>query len=76
MDNSIRKIAFQSEGIVCTGCVTDMETILLNTDGILGASVDFASGIISVEYDPDEIDEQEVFARVKKLGFKASIIEA
>lgn len=75
MEDLPRKIAFRAEGIVCTGCATDMETVLRDTDGILDASVDFSDGIITIEYDPAEIDENEVFARVKKLGFKAAIIE-
>jgi Cu+-exporting ATPase len=68
-------LKLQLEGIVCTGCAQDMETILNNTDGILKASVSFADGTVSIQYDPEVIDKKQVFYTVRKLGFKTKIIE-
>ena len=52
-----------------------METVLRDTDGIVDVSVNFADGMIAIEYEPEELDEQEVLARVRKLGFKTRIVQ-
>jgi copper chaperone CopZ len=68
------EIKFLVEGIVCTGCAMDMENILLDMDGVEEASVNFANGIFSIHYEPDEIDVQTITKKVKKLGFKTKIL--
>ena len=73
MEENIQEIIFKVEGIVCTGCAMDMENVMLNTDGIEEASVNYADGTFMIKYNVDEIDAQNVFERVKKLGFKTKI---
>lgn len=74
MEENIQQIIFEVEGIICTGCALDMETVMLNTDGIEEASVNFADGTFTIRYDADEIDARKVFEKVKKLGFKTKIL--
>ena len=74
MEENIQEIIFEVEGIICTGCAMDMETVILNTDGIEEASVNYADGTFTIKYDTDEIDAQDVFEKVKKLGFKTKIL--
>jgi copper chaperone CopZ len=68
-------LTLQVEGIMCSGCALDTESILLDTDGILEASVNFADGTLAVTYDPAEISEKNIMARVRKLGFMVTKIE-
>lgn len=68
-----KRIKLQADGIVCAGCAEDMQTILRNTEGILDARVDFSEGAIDIRYDPDVIDEKQIFIRVGKLGFKTRL---
>lgn len=63
------------EGIMCTGCVEDMQIVLKNTAGIHDASVSFSDGTVSVTFDPEVIDAREVFKKVAKLGFKTTLAE-
>jgi copper chaperone CopZ len=35
-------LRLQAEGIMCTGCVEDMQTVLRNTEGINDAKVSFS----------------------------------
>ncbi len=70
MGNNAKEIKLQAEGITCTGCAMDMENILRDKEGILYASVNFTDGTINIRYDPDVIDEKQVFLTVRKLGFK------
>ena len=69
----IRK-TFKVTGITCTGCATDIETVLRNTDGAVNASVDYSTGEVAVEYDPDEINEQQITSVLKKLGLRVQVV--
>lgn len=74
MEDNIKEVVFEVEGIICTGCAMDMENVMLNTDGIEEAAVNYADGIFTIKYNADETDAQNVFEKVKKLGFKTKII--
>ncbi len=74
MENNAKEIKLQAEGITCTGCAMDMENILRDKEGILYVSVNFRDGTINIRYDPDVIDEKQIFLTVRKLGFKTKII--
>jgi len=67
-------IRFQIENIVCTGCIEDMENILLAMDGVDEASIDYGSGIFSIQYDPKEIKLETIKKKVQNLGFKTQIL--
>lgn len=56
----IKHIKLKVDDIVCTGCAEDMETVLLNHDGILEADVSFATDTIEIEYETDEIERDKV----------------
>lgn len=60
--------------ISCSGCAMDMETVLLNTDGVLEAAVRYADGIITIAYDPEDIDRATLLAKVHSFGFKVEEI--
>jgi len=68
------EITFLVEGIVCTGCAMDMENIMLDMDGVEEASVNFADGIFSITYNPDEVGGNTIITKVKNLGFKTKIL--
>jgi copper chaperone CopZ len=74
MEDNIQEIVFLVEGIVCTGCALDMENVMLNVDGIEEASVNFADGIFSITYNPDEVGVNTIIKKVKNLGFKTKIL--
>ena len=74
MEDKIQEIVFEVEGIICTGCAMDMENVMLNKDGIEEASVNYAEGTFTIKYNADETDAQNVFEKVKKLGFKTKIL--
>ena len=74
MEENIHKITFAVEGIICTGCAMDMENVMLSTDGIEEASLNYSEGTFTIVYDAAEIDAQNVFEKVKKLGYKTKIL--
>lgn len=74
MDENIREMKLQAEGITCSSCTKDMENILRDKDGILDATVRFADETIDIRYDPGVIDRKQVFTAARKLGYKVKII--
>lgn len=73
MPGETRKLRLQAEGITCSGCAEDMERLLLEEEGIVEASVDYGQGVVSVTYDADLTDSDQVFERVRRLGFPVKI---
>jgi len=74
MEKNSKQISLQAEGISCTGCAMDLETVLRNIDGILNATVSYAEEIINIKYNPDEIAAEHILALIKKIGFKTKPI--
>ena len=64
------QLILQVDGIVCTGCAMDMETVLRDTDGILEVTVSYADGTVAIVYDPTEIDQETIIAKVNGFGMK------
>jgi copper chaperone CopZ len=69
----IRK-TFRVTGIACTGCATDIETVLRNTEGVVNASVNYSTGDVVVEYGAGEINEQQITGVLKKLGLQVHVV--
>lgn len=65
-----KRITIKVEEIQCTGCVSDMETILLGMDGILSVVVRYSEERISVEYDPELLSEEQIVAVIRKMGLR------
>ncbi|MBI3377990.1 MAG: heavy-metal-associated domain-containing protein [Nitrospirae bacterium] len=72
MENT--KLSLQVEGISCTGCAMDIETVLSNWDGILKVTVGYATETIDVEYNPAEIDSDKILSAVKRMGLKIKVL--
>ncbi len=74
MSDTIKTITFQLEGITCSGCAEDIQTVLREKEGVLDAAVDYAEGKINIRYDADLIDQKKLFLTVRKLGFKTTML--
>lgn len=74
MEKKLITIKFLIEGITCTGCAMDMENIMLNIEGVEEASVNYADGEFTIQYDPGEIEEKEIIIKVKNLGLKTKLL--
>ncbi len=56
------------DGLDCTGCVSDLETILLDKDGILSVVVAYSEDRISIEYDAELMSGERIIEIVRKMG--------
>ena len=72
---TIREMVLQAEGITCAGCACDMEVVLLQEEGVMEVSANYASETICVKYDPLLLDRKAVFSAVRGLGCRVRIVE-
>lgn len=69
------KLILQVDGIVCSGCATDMETVLLDTDGIIDVMVSYTDGTVAIVYDQTEISQETIIAKVNGFGMKTQLAD-
>lgn len=70
----VKEIKLQAEDLVCAACVEDMEQILLETKGIINASVNFKDDTIVIRYDPEITDRKKVYVAARRLSNITEII--
>ncbi len=66
----LKNITITVDDIGCTGCASDMETILLGTEGIFRVVVTYSEDIISVEYDPEVVSERRIVDVIRRMGLR------
>jgi len=69
MEKTILKIS----GMHCAACAVTTEKVLKEKEGILNASVNFASEKVSLEYDSNIISLEEIAKIISGLGYKLII---
>ncbi len=65
------KLKLKVEGIDCPGCATDVESVLLQVDGIAKVNANYAQEMITVDYDGEVISEGEIMSTIKRMGLRA-----
>lgn len=70
MVNKMKKI-FKISGMHCASCAQNIEKKLKKEEGVINASVSYAAGSSSVEYDPKKIDDKKITGIINKMGYKA-----
>jgi Cu2+-exporting ATPase len=71
-DADASKTTFLSiQGMHCSTCEAFLETIATVQDGIQQASASYATDLIRVEYDPDEIEETDIAEVLSQAGYEA-----
>jgi copper chaperone CopZ len=71
----MKTMNLRAEGIMCTGCAQDLETVLRETRGVQDASVSYKEETVRVLYDPGIIKGKEIFLMVARMGFRPKIIQ-
>src|SRR5579871_2566042 len=57
--------------INCASCVRKIETRLLDLNGVVKASVNFASGQAVIDFDGSQIKEEQIIKEISALGYPA-----
>lgn len=64
-----KKIILKIIGMHCASCALSNEKALLKTEGIISASVNFATRKAYIEYDTDKLDEERVKKVIRDNGY-------
>ncbi|MBI3912335.1 MAG: cadmium-translocating P-type ATPase [Armatimonadetes bacterium] len=68
---SLRRARLRVSGMDCPSCARQIEESLSQTPGVSEAQVQFARGLLAVEFDPRQVTPYELAERVRTLGFEA-----
>jgi len=72
----IKKIQLPVLDMSCAVCAGNVEKGVRAVEGVRSADVNFASAMLSLEYDPDVTDLSEIRDRVRAIGYDIVIDEA
>jgi Cd2+/Zn2+-exporting ATPase len=68
-----RNREFSVTGLDCPECARTLEQGVGAMDGVHGAEVNFTLARLTLDFDPREVDERAVVARVHELGYDVDI---
>lgn len=57
-------------GMSCASCVRKIETVLNKTEGVVEASVNFATEKLTIEYDNSKLDLKKIEEIIKSIGYE------
>lgn len=69
------KNSFPVLGMTCASCAGSAESIVTHAPGVVNASVNFATGNLTVEYLPNMTDAASLQKAVQEVGFDLLIVE-
>uniref|UniRef100_A0A8C7T8R4 P-type Cu(+) transporter n=1 Tax=Oncorhynchus mykiss TaxID=8022 RepID=A0A8C7T8R4_ONCMY len=62
-------------GMTCASCVHNIESSLMEENGIVHASVALATNKAHIKYDPEVTGPRDVIALIENLGFEVSLVK-
>lgn len=63
----------RSQDLACPSCVSKIEETLNDATGVQDATVHFNTGRIEIQYDADQISEDDLTKIVKQAGYEAEV---
>src|SRR5512136_3017660 len=64
-----KNVTLPVTGMTCANCATTIERNVRKLPGVSVANVNLASEKLTVKYDPAELDERGIMARVERIGY-------
>ncbi|GEP85508.1 putative copper-transporting P-type ATPase [Staphylococcus piscifermentans] len=71
----MEKAEFKISGMTCAACSARIERVLNRTEGVESANVNLVTEKAAVDFDNQDIDLNEIFEKVKNLGYEPIAIE-
>ena len=68
-----QKLTIDIEGMHCGACATGIQMISEGLDGVEKAFVDYDTKRGEIEFDPEKLTKETIFAEIKKLGYTATV---
>ena len=70
MSTKSKKVAYQVEGMTCSGCERTVQKVITNLDGVKDAKADLKTSTVSVEYDPEKVNIDQIKSVVNNVGYR------
>src|SRR3989344_8165958 len=61
---------FPIAGMHCASCAVNIQRVLRKMPGVATATVNYATEKAQVDYDPEQVDEEKMNAKIKPLGYE------
>ncbi|CAL28490.1 heavy metal translocating P-type ATPase [Staphylococcus carnosus] len=71
----LEKAEFKISGMTCAACSARIERVLNRTEGVDSANVNLVTEKAAVDFKGNDIDINEIFEKVKNLGYEPIAIE-
>ena len=75
MGNMVKK-AFPVLNMHCAGCANNVEKTVKKLPGVMEASVNFATNMLTISYEKDKLTPGEIRAAVLSAGYDLIVEEA
>ena len=70
MSTKSKKAAYQVEGMTCSGCERTVQKVITNLEGVKTANADLRTSTVTVEYDPDTVNMEQIKSAVNNVGYR------
>jgi Cu+-exporting ATPase len=64
-------VSIKVDGMHCAGCVSSIERGLAGITGVESSSVNLATGAAAVRFDPTQVTDELIMAKIRELGYGA-----
>ena len=64
----MERLEISVEGMTCGGCVNGIQRSLLSHEGVISASADLDSSIVSIEFDSEVIEQDTIKQAIITAG--------
>ena len=71
----MNKESYAVKGMRCAGCAANLQRKISALDGLEKCDVNIATNVMTVEYDPEKLSEDDIVAAAKKAGFQSERIK-
>ncbi|TET06437.1 copper-translocating P-type ATPase [Candidatus Dependentiae bacterium] len=68
---NVQRIFFSIIGMDCASCAVGIESHLSKIPGVFDVQVNYASGKVCIEFDPDQVSDSMLQQEIEMLGYKA-----
>ena len=68
----MEKIELNVTGMTCGGCVKSVQKALTSHDGVSNATADLESGLVTIDFDPSQIQAAALKKAIVDAGFEVA----
>jgi copper chaperone len=68
----MEKVELRVEGMTCGGCVKSIQNALNGRDGVSDATADLDTGTVSIDFDPNLIQQAALEKAIVDAGFEVT----